>query len=333
MEFQQLPKPIDVGRAENLSGQKCGNLTILYRVSSKTKTNSRWACYCCCGDYCVRNASDLKKGIGKCDSPHNHNSLVGKKFGKLMPIYRTDDYVQNRGWLYECMCECGNIKKIRERDFLYGATVSCECRKREYKDLTGQKIGKLTVLNIVENKRNFGSVVWLCQCECGNTIEVRSSMLSEKSINSCGCIKSIGERNIKNLLDDSHIPYEKEKSDFECRFPDTNKPAKFDFYIKNDTPFLLEFDGTQHEDPNSGFGKVNNNFLYIRNHDLFKNQWAWDNNIPMKRIPYQYRDSLTIDDIMSDRFLITPTQNPKWYPKKKWTYPYFSCDDTEVGYD
>ena len=328
MKYEELPKPIPVGQCRDLTGCKCGNLTILFRVPKTNKTHTPWACVCTCGDYCIRDLDSLVRGIGKCDSPHNHNSLVGKKFGKLIPIHRTDDYIQNRGWLYECLCECGNIKKIRERDFLYGATVTCECWKHEYDDLTGKRFGKLTVLNIVEGKRDFGSIVWLCKCDCGGNVEVRSSSLKDGSIKSCGCIKSIGEFNIKQILNMNNINYEYEKKDMGCYFPDTNKPAKFDFYIKDTQPFFLEFDGQQHEDPKRNFNKESN-FAYIRNHDLFKNQWAWDNNIPMKRIPYQYRDCLTINDIMSNRFLITPHSKPKWYPKPNWTYPYFTYDNME----
>lgn len=35
------------------------------------------------------------------------------------------------------------------------------------KDLTGQKFNMLTVLNITDKRQN-GSVVWHCKCDCGN---------------------------------------------------------------------------------------------------------------------------------------------------------------------
>lgn len=330
MKYEELPKPIPIGNATDYTGYKCGTLTVLYRVPKKNKTHTPWACICTCGGYCIRDIDTLKRGIGKCDSLHNHNNLVGKKFGKLMPIHRLDDYVHERGWLYECLCECGNIKQIREKDFLYGKTISCECSKKEYVDLTGKKIGKLTVLNLVEGERIHNSYVWLCKCECGNLVKIRSSQLYDGSTRSCGCITSIGEYNIKQILNNNNISYEHQWHTSECRFPDTNKQALFDFYINDDKKgFILEFDGGQHERPADNFF-CKNNFLYTRNHDLYKNQWAWEHNIPIKRIPYKYRDCLNLQDIMSDRFLITPKENPKWFPKKSWTYPYFSLDDTEV---
>ena len=46
----------------------------------------------------------------------------------------------------------------------------------QLKDLTGQKIGKLTVLRRVEDKQR-GRPMWLCQCECGNQTVVSSTRL------------------------------------------------------------------------------------------------------------------------------------------------------------
>lgn len=33
-------------------------------------------------------------------------------------------------------------------------------------DLSGQKFGKLTVINRV-GKNKWGSTIWLCKCDCG----------------------------------------------------------------------------------------------------------------------------------------------------------------------
>ena len=39
------------------------------------------------------------------------------------------------------------------------------------KNEVGNKYGLLTVINRAENNKN-GRAKWLCQCECGNEIEV-----------------------------------------------------------------------------------------------------------------------------------------------------------------
>ena len=55
------------------------------------------------------------------------------------------------------------------------------------KDLTGQTFNLLTVLRKTEKRQN-NSVVWECQCECGNICEVTSSNLTKNRTKSCGCL-------------------------------------------------------------------------------------------------------------------------------------------------
>lgn len=52
---------------------------------------------------------------------------------------------------------------------------------RKAKDLTGQKFGRLTVIEYV------GKSKWLCKCECGNTCKVVGADLKRGNTKSCGC--------------------------------------------------------------------------------------------------------------------------------------------------
>ena len=54
------------------------------------------------------------------------------------------------------------------------------------KDLTGQRFGRLTPIEIVG--RNGRSVVWRCQCDCGNIKDVSAKHLIPGGTRSCGCI-------------------------------------------------------------------------------------------------------------------------------------------------
>lgn len=56
-------------------------------------------------------------------------------------------------------------------------------------DLTGQKIGQLTILSRAENKGK--KIYWNCQCSCGKIIERRGDGLKEdgKGNPSCGCLR------------------------------------------------------------------------------------------------------------------------------------------------
>ena len=56
-----------------------------------------------------------------------------------------------------------------------------------FKDLTGTKFGKLTVLGYEYNKNNI--LRWICQCECGNITRVSTGNLTSGMTKSCGCLR------------------------------------------------------------------------------------------------------------------------------------------------
>ena len=53
-------------------------------------------------------------------------------------------------------------------------------------DLTGQRFGRLTVVEISEIKD--GNVFWLCRCDCGNMTVVTRRNLQSGNTRSCGCL-------------------------------------------------------------------------------------------------------------------------------------------------
>lgn len=59
----------------------------------------------------------------------------------------------------------------------------------KFKDLTGMKFGRLTVIERAENKN--GRVHWNCTCDCGNTCVVMSKHLISGHTQSCGCLNLI----------------------------------------------------------------------------------------------------------------------------------------------
>lgn len=54
------------------------------------------------------------------------------------------------------------------------------------RDLTNMKFGKLTVLQVANNKSPYK---WLCKCECGNIKEINGDNLYRNKTLSCGCIQ------------------------------------------------------------------------------------------------------------------------------------------------
>lgn len=60
-------------------------------------------------------------------------------------------------------------------------------RTRYFKDLTGQKFGRLSVIAI-DGKRD-SNFCWRCMCDCGAVITVRSGSLVYGTTQSCGCLQ------------------------------------------------------------------------------------------------------------------------------------------------
>ena len=57
-------------------------------------------------------------------------------------------------------------------------------------DLTGQRFGRLTVIEKAPAKHGCTNAVWRCKCDCGNVVTVRSTSLRKNESQSCGCFRS-----------------------------------------------------------------------------------------------------------------------------------------------
>ena len=53
-------------------------------------------------------------------------------------------------------------------------------------NLTNKTFGRLTVLKEIPSPEKESR--WLCQCECGNYVEIRGSALNGNRTKSCGCL-------------------------------------------------------------------------------------------------------------------------------------------------
>lgn len=55
-------------------------------------------------------------------------------------------------------------------------------------DLTGQRFGRLTVLERDKNVSSTKGAYWICQCDCGNKKSISSGSLRQGLTKSCGCL-------------------------------------------------------------------------------------------------------------------------------------------------
>lgn len=182
--------------------------------------------------------------------------LTNNKYGRLTVLYKDTNRKTNSGSYWICQCDCGNIKSVKSSSLRRGEVESCGCLRNEKiaqikrlqseNEMIGQRFGKLVVQQRSERKGPRGELYWVCQCDCGNTVEVRGQNLKRTDENrtvSCGCYhRSIGALNILTILQENNIDFIEEYV-----FLDLPK-SRFDFAIIENEKIirLIEFDGEQH---------------------------------------------------------------------------------------
>lgn len=85
---------------------------------------------------------------------------------------------------WNCLCECGAMKKIMGQSLRQQKIVSCGAehhRVRKGKVKPGARFGRLVVVDR-ETKND-----WRCLCDCGKTITTRNTSLTSGHTTSCGC--------------------------------------------------------------------------------------------------------------------------------------------------
>ncbi len=113
---------------------------------------------------------------------------IGDRFGYLTVIAKDKRPQHTASWL--CRCDCGKEIYTCTSRLLNGSHRSCGCinhtERNKTTDLTGKRVGHLTVISRSRNPRRTSS--WLCRCECGNTIELHASTILAGKKTSCGCV-------------------------------------------------------------------------------------------------------------------------------------------------
>lgn len=102
-----------------------------------------------------------------------------------------------------------------------------------FKDLTGQKFGRLTVV------KYLGSSYWECRCDCGNVTKVFTGNLKQGTTKSCGCYAKdlLKKRSLKHGL--SYTKVYKVASDIVKRCYNKNCKSYKDYGGRGVTVFPL----------------------------------------------------------------------------------------------
>ena len=289
--------------SRDLTGMRIGNIIVLGPVGYREYKNGRTKTYrirCDCGNEkdVVQSLLTRKNPIKSCGcmtsdliTQKNTIDITGQHFGRLTAMRPQRTVGGHYGWL--CKCMCGNeivttLTKLRD-----GHTTSCGCYHEEIcrKDISGQKFGMLTAVDIAYTNKN--NVYWNCVCECGGYCVVNGSSMREGRTISCGCLRSVGENLIKCFLDEHHICYYREKKFNACK--DLGQ-LKFDFWLP-DYGICIEFDGQQHFESVAIWGDEHS-LEDRQRRDAIKSKYCEENDIILLRIPYWEKDN--IESILSD---------------------------------
>ena len=293
----------------NLLNQRFGKLIPIKETSKRKNKSVVWECQCDCGNIIEFSTKELRSdGIIQCPECGNNRNpstnltedIIGKKFNHLTVIKKTSKK-QSGKILYECQCDCEKqtIIYVNRTDLQNNHTQSCGCVRR--KASIGDIINNRQIINYIGSNNNDGHYYYQCKCLLCNR-EYPSLITNLQKTISCGCQKSIGEFNITQILNNNHINFIKE-----YMFP--KNLYRFDFAIlddNNQVVRLIEFDGEQHYEENikdSGWNTYQK-YQYTLSNDINKNELAKNNNIPLVRIPYWERDSITLDMLFGDKYLI-----------------------------
>ena len=193
---------------KDLIGQRFGRLVAVRQTDIRKNGFIVWECRCDCGNTAYVSSGALGCGHTKscgclqkeslADIARNRRilDLTGQRFGRLVAVRATDER-RNQKVVWECKCDCGNTVNVKSTLLTNGSTSSCGCLYKEtmeeswrkrVSDLTGQRFGRLVAVRATDERRNH-KVVWECKCDCGNTVNVIGTLLTNGKTASCGCLR------------------------------------------------------------------------------------------------------------------------------------------------
>lgn len=277
-------------------------------------------------------------------------AVPGAQAGALI----LDKPLGNRYWVCHCLA-CGNpYTEKREDNLKIGAiggkvyasgrrcngTRSCGCKQnKQFKnanttgiiseDLIGQTLNSWKIIEKTFMKDSNRSYKYLVQStikpEYYDILSIRhlkdgyvaqarlanknyqdiQKFYSEPKVNLSG-----PEKKMLSMLKENGITGQGQVRYVNCK---DKLLLPFDFVINAKIPYIIEVDGQQHFRP---AWEGEEGLLIIRAHDLIKNKFCFDNNIPLIRIPDNVE--YTKEDLIPEttRFLLTPENEKEYYENR-----------------
>lgn len=284
---------------KDITGQKFNHLTAIEPTDKRNNREVIWKFQCDCGNIIEQRSSvvtnNIVKSCGCFQYQDQIHDISGQRFGKLVALHATNER-KGRSVVWACRCDCGTICKVPITTLLSNHMHSCGCIYKP--NLQGKKFGQLTVLESTSKRNSNREIVWKCRCNCGNIHYVGTSQLTTGNTQSCGCVKSHGEANIKLFLSNKNIQYETQYKFNDCKYKNT---LFFDIAIlqNNKLICLIEYNGKQHYTPIDYFGG-DSYFQGIIIRDNVKKEYCQQHNIPLHIIRYDENLEQRLEEILNE---------------------------------
>lgn len=256
---------------------ECGKLFNKFLEESVYKT------YICCNE-CVKK----KRGVNHRKCQKNIDAVLNARYKILSApdLLRYDDLIEVedadgfRGFISSAKIGSGKgmsrfDERINKKYYIYNVNKWAELNAIDS-----------TCIGFVEKQHTRTSLLF--RCSCGNEFITSIASFQNGKTRCEKCAKSISkyEYEFRAYLDSVGIKYIHQYSIDQCR---DILPLPFDFFIK-EYNVLVEIDGEGHYYPCNfnqiGAKKAQATFEITKEHDVIKNEFCKNNNIPLLRIPY-----------------------------------------------
>lgn len=121
-------------RTIDLTDRRFGRLVVLGRFSKVGEFKKiKWLCECDCGNFKITTRDSLYGNCNSCGcinreklNERNSKDIKNQRFGLLVAkkIVGKD---KNNQYIWECLCDCGNITKARTNALIVKNKSSCGC--------------------------------------------------------------------------------------------------------------------------------------------------------------------------------------------------------------
>jgi len=122
------------------SGKTIGLLTV--KGLKEHDGEMLWECECKCGNTVYLTSRQLHGNRPRSCGCRRSPNLVGKKFGRLKVVEKTDQRDSNYNVYYRCECKCGGERLVTAHNLNHGSVTSCGCLATEASKAAGHMAGQ-----------------------------------------------------------------------------------------------------------------------------------------------------------------------------------------------